>query len=159
MGMCRVASRTSVRPATKRDVRRVLVIDRISFSRQWDYDTFVGVLKDVFLVFEEKKIFRKILGFVVARFSEDGQGVMIRKIAVHPRHRGKGIGTQLIDAVVAQPAGRHVRAVDLHVHPSNTGAVRLYERLGFTIVRIEQPEYAEGQDYYLMRLKLGTPAN
>lgn len=135
------------------------MIDRISFSRQWGYDTFVDVLKDVFLVCEEKKILRKVVGFVVARSSEDGHRVIIRKIAVHPRHRGKGVGTRLIEAVVAEPAGRRVREVDLHVHPSNTGAVKLYERLGFSIVRIEQPEYAEGEDYYLMRLKLGTPAN
>ena len=154
MGIWRVAAHTSVRSATKWDVRRALVIDRLSFSKQWDYDTFVSALRDVFFVCEEKKILRKIVGFAVARYSEDGQSAMIRKIAVHPRHRNKRIGTRLIEAVLDEVREMNVRELDLHVHISNTGATKLYERFGFTIVRIEQPDYGEGEDYYLMRLKL-----
>jgi ribosomal-protein-alanine N-acetyltransferase len=117
------------------------------------------VLQDVFFVFEEKKIFRKILGFVAARYSEDGQSVMIRKIAVHPRHRNKRIGTRLIEAVLDKVREMNVREVDLHVHIANTGGVRLYERFGFIIVRIEQPDYGEGEDFYLMRIKLCNPSS
>lgn len=159
MGSSQVASHTSVRSATKWDLRQILKIDRLSFSKQWDYDTFESVLKDVFFVFEEKKILRKILGFAVARYSEDGQSAMIRKIAVHPRHRNKRIGTRLIEAVLDKVREMNVREVDLHVHISNTGAVKLYEKFGFTIVRIEQPDYGEGEDFYLMRLKLGNPSS
>lgn len=155
MGSSRVPPQISIRVATRWDIRQALKIDRLAFAQQWNYETFEHSLKDVFLVCEEKKVFRKVRGFVVARRSEGAESAMILKVAVHPRHRKKGIGRRLIQAVLDELAQRHVRAVDLHVHPSNTGAIRLYERFGFTIVRMEKPPYGEDQDFYLMRLQLG----
>lgn len=60
-----------------------------------------------------------------------------------------------MQAALDELTKRHVSEVDLHVHPSNTGAIRLYERFGFTIVEMERPDYGADEDYYLMRLKLG----
>jgi ribosomal protein S18 acetylase RimI-like enzyme len=117
---------------------------------------FTSALQDVFFVYEEKKILKRILGFLVARYSEGDNSIMIRKFAVHPHHRGKGIGTRLIAAVLDELRKMHVSEVNLHVHPSNTGAIRLYERLAFTIVKMERPDYGEDEDFCLMRLKLGS---
>lgn len=159
MGIFRVASHTSVRFATQWDLRQILKIDRLSFPKEWHYDTFRGALKDLVLVCEEKKILRTILGFLVARHSEGAESAMILKVAVHPHHRNKGVGTKLIEAALDELAKRNVRAVDLHVHLSNTGAMRLYERFGFTIVKIDRPDYGKDESYYLMRLNLGKPSN
>jgi [ribosomal protein S18]-alanine N-acetyltransferase len=150
-----IHSQISIRCATRWDIRQVLKIDRLAFAQQWNYETFERALKDVFLVCEEKKILRTILGFVVARHSEGAESAMILKVAMHPHHRKKGIGTRLIQAALDELAKMHVRTVDLHVHPSNPGAIRLYERFGFTVVRMERPHYGEDQDFYLMRLQLG----
>lgn len=155
MGSSRVPPQISIRVATRWDIRHVLKVDRLAFTQQWSYETFERFLKDVFLVCEEKKIFRQIRGFVVGRRSEEAENAMILKVAVHPRHRKKGIGRRLVQAVLDELAKMHVRAVDLHAHSSNTGAIRLYERLGFTIVKMEKPPYGEGQEFYLMRLQLG----
>jgi GNAT superfamily N-acetyltransferase len=50
-------------------------------------------------------------------------------MAVRPEHRGRGIGTQLLDRLLAE-ADRSYRAVSLSVSDGNP-AVRLYQRLGF----------------------------
>jgi GNAT superfamily N-acetyltransferase len=55
-------------------------------------------------------------------------------ISVMPEWRGCGIGTQLILATLEQ-ARSQFPAVSLSVTPGNP-AVRLYERLGFEIVRV-----------------------
>ena len=58
----------------------------------------------------------------------------IRRVVVHPAHRGKGLAKQLMQYVIdfARHTGK-VDAVDLHVWESNQAAIRLYEALGFTL--------------------------
>jgi ribosomal protein S18 acetylase RimI-like enzyme len=54
----------------------------------------------------------------------------ISAVCTAPGHRGRGMASRLISAVVAGIHGRAERAF-LHVLPTNTGAIRLYEGLGF----------------------------
>jgi ribosomal protein S18 acetylase RimI-like enzyme len=58
-----------------------------------------------------------------------GQEVRIVDISLLPAFRGKGLGTALLETVIAE-AGATKCAVSLHVEASNP-ARRLYERLGF----------------------------
>ena len=51
-------------------------------------------------------------------------------IAVVPDHQGTGIGTRLLEELVAVTAGAHA-AISLSVRRNNTYALRLYRRLGF----------------------------
>jgi ribosomal protein S18 acetylase RimI-like enzyme len=64
-------------------------------------------------------------------------------IAVRPEHRGRGIGTCLLDALLDRASHRY-RAVSLSVALDNP-AVALYQRLGFRAI-------AESQRTLTMRL-------
>jgi ribosomal protein S18 acetylase RimI-like enzyme len=59
------------------------------------------------------------------------------EIAVAESERGRGLGTELVKAVMtaARAAGMPLRLSVLHVNP----AQRLYARLGFRVKRIEHP--------------------
>ena len=59
---------------------------------------------------------------------------MLGLIFVAPGARGRGLGTQLIDAICAHVRAAGGRTLRLGVVPANTGARRLYERLGFVHV-------------------------
>lgn len=59
-------------------------------------------------------------------------GIRIVDIALLPEHRGAGIGSRLVDDVLAEADAEGV-AVSLHVEPWNP-ARRLYERRGFRVV-------------------------
>jgi ribosomal protein S18 acetylase RimI-like enzyme len=52
-------------------------------------------------------------------------------IAISPEHRGKGVGTRLLNALLERARDRHA-AVSLSVSDENP-AIRLYQRLGFEI--------------------------
>ncbi len=52
-------------------------------------------------------------------------------VAVFPQHRGKGVATTLLEALLEEARRRGGEFLSLEVRPSNTGAVRLYEKLGF----------------------------
>lgn len=48
-------------------------------------------------------------------------------------HRGKGLGTQLIELAVTDAAAKGMTRIQLLVRASNTGAVAMYEKAGFVI--------------------------
>jgi ribosomal protein S18 acetylase RimI-like enzyme len=62
--------------------------------------------------------------------------VRIVDVAVLSTFRGRGIGTRLVRDVIAR-ADRAGKPVSIHVEMFNTGARRLYERLGFELVKEE----------------------
>lgn len=68
--------------------------------------------------------------------------IAVIDIALLPEFRGRGIGTALLRAVLAE-GGRSGRPVEMHVERINP-AQRLYRRLGFELV-------ADGEVYLLMR--------
>lgn len=62
---------------------------------------------------------------------EDSGVVLLVAMYVTPAARGKGIGEQLVSAVVAQARADGARRVRLYVVETNSGAERLYARCGF----------------------------
>lgn len=140
----------AIRPASAKDLDRILEIDRLSFEKPWDLSKFEMALKEVFLVFEEQAI----LGFLVACCREILHEAVILKIAVHPDHRGTGIGTRLIRAGLARFREMGIRDVELHVDIVKRGAIELYERFGFRIMKVLTADYEEDEAFYMMTLKL-----
>ncbi len=74
----------------------------------------------------------------------------ISAVCTAPTHRGRGLATRLLRAVAAGIEARG-EGVFLHVVATNTGAIRLYEALGFSIrgrrtVGAIVPSGHEGQD-------------
>jgi ribosomal protein S18 acetylase RimI-like enzyme len=88
----------------------------------------------------------EILGYII--FSQDGH---IISIAVHPHHRRKGIGTQLLQRVMRTP---HLRKVWAEVRKSNQGAQTFYSKIGFQITDMV-PNYYGNEDALIIQW---TPA-
>lgn len=59
----------------------------------------------------------------------------IKRLWTDPAWRGRGVASGLIDAALAHCADTGVSAVRLSVWEWRTGAIALYERLGFVVVR------------------------
>lgn len=65
------------------------------------------------------------------RFHVDGW-TEISAVCTKPDHRGQGLASRLVGALIASIRRRSERAF-LHVMSTNTGAIRLYEELGFRV--------------------------
>jgi ribosomal protein S18 acetylase RimI-like enzyme len=65
------------------------------------------------------------------RFRLDGW-TEISAVCTRPDHRGRGLASRLVGALIAGIQHRSQRAF-LHVLTTNTGAIRLYEELGFRV--------------------------
>jgi len=55
----------------------------------------------------------------------------ISGVSVAKGYRGLGIGTRLIEAMLAWAREKGLRRIELKVFARNSGAIALYERLGF----------------------------
>ncbi len=97
----------------------------------------------------------ELAGYLLAQQVVDE--VHLLQIVVAAEHRGRGVGTALVHALVRAADG--ARAVYLEARASNRRALRFYERLGFVRVGLRPGYYApaEGlpaEDAVLMRRTL-----
>ncbi len=122
-----------IRFATEGDLNGILEIERLSFPirKQWDRSDFQQALRDMFLVFGEEEI----SGFLIACCREIERRAVILRIAVHPDNRSRGIAKMLMEAAIEKFQEMDIREVDLDVDIVKRGAIQLYEKVGFRIVR------------------------
>ncbi|MDT0571804.1 GNAT family N-acetyltransferase [Streptomyces sp. DSM 3412] len=72
------------------------------------------------------------VGCLVVTASVDGRSE-IKRLWTDPAFRGRGVAFSLVSAALAHAAESGVSAVRLSVWKWRTGAIALYERLGFTV--------------------------
>ncbi len=70
----------------------------------------------------------------------------VQTMAVAPSVQGRGVGAQLLSALLAEAARRGQRAVSLEVRADNAPAQRLYTRHGFIRSGVRRGYYGPGLD-------------
>ncbi|GAA4282859.1 ribosomal protein S18-alanine N-acetyltransferase [Brevibacterium daeguense] len=98
-----------------------------------------------------------IIGF--AGLAVSGPQSDILTIASHPAVRGQGVGTALLDHLLARARHHGCEVIHLDVRSDNAVALRLYESYGFTELG-RRRGYYHGADAVVMRAFLthGTQA-
>lgn len=94
-----------------------------------------------------------ILGY--AGVDHGGEVADVMTIAVAPAGRRQGLGTVLLDTLVAMARARGESHLLLEVRADNEAALALYERAGFTTISVRRRYYQPGDvDAHVMRLTL-----
>lgn len=141
-----------VREATQGDLLSVFRIEQRSFPQPWPFaafERFVGV--PGFLVAElpdEAGSPGEVVGYVVSdTVRERGEALgHIKDLAVHPDHRGRGIGARLLRHSLQSLAEQGARRVKLEVRQGNEPARSLYGEFGFTRRTVTPNYYGDGED-------------
>jgi ribosomal-protein-alanine N-acetyltransferase len=96
---------------------------------------------------------REVLAFLVAhRIDSDWE---LENLVVAQSVRKRGIGTLLLEKLIAQVRDDTGRSIFLEVRESNEGASRLYQKLGFKEVGLRKGYYQNPpEDAILYRLSL-----
>jgi len=122
------------------------------------YESLLDELPEAFLVAE---ISGKLIGYIMCKmeygFSNFKKLGFVKKghvvsVAVIDEHRGKGIGSELVNESLKGVKMRQCGEMYLEVRCSNNDAVRLYEKLGFSINQRLKTYYRDGEDAYLMAI-------
>ena len=122
------------------------------------YESLLDELPEAFLIAE---ISGKLIGYIMCKteygFSNFKKLGFVKKghvvsVAVIDEHRGKGIGSELVNESLKGVKMRQCGEMYLEVRCSNTDAVKLYEKLGFSINQRLKTYYRDGEDAYLMAI-------
>jgi len=123
------------------DLDGVLEVEGESFSNPWTRDMYVWELQNrsVCHIFIVRTPECRVAGFCACWLVFDE--VHINNVAIRPTYRGLGMGTALLQHVLAEGRRLGARRATLEVRASNVGARRLYERLGFYVAGTRRNYY------------------
>lgn len=110
------------------DLPHVLAIERCAFSDPWPEMAFVQAVSCATCHARVARFEGMVVGYLIAY--ANGPEIHIANVAVSPHFRRRGIGRDLLVEVLTTPAIRCRYAI-LDVRESNSGAIALYEDLGF----------------------------
>ena len=126
------------------------------------YESLLEELPEAFVVAE---ISGKIVGYIMCKmehgFSNFKKLEFVKKghvvsIAVTNEHRSKGFGSALVNESIKGVKIRQCSELYLEVRCSNNDAVRLYEKLGFSITQKLKAYYRDGEDAFVMAIDLAN---
>ena len=141
-----------IRTMRSADLPQVMLIELSTFTMPWSESTFRGLLRrrdsDLFVA----DVKGEIAGYAVFWAVMD-QGEL-GNVAVDESHRGKGIGSLLIQAVLDRAGDRGVHEVFLEVRKSNVRAQDLYKTFGFCEVGRRKNYYLEPLEDALVMKKI-----
>jgi len=138
------------------DLRQVLAIERSSFDNPWSSALFLQELRIPFsrilVVRPTVGADEPVVGYLCRWFVADE--IHVLNIAVHPAHRGHGIGALLLGEALREAKRGRADAVTLEVRRSNEAARRLYASFEFEEVGVRRNYYGRGEDALIMRRAL-----
>lgn len=112
------------------DIPYVAELDKNCLIESWSEQNYKESLKNPNYNILVAKLDDKIVGFISMYHAAD-EGY-ICNIAVEKNFRKCGIGTCLINEAVAHSKNKNLKFLTLEVRESNMGAIKFYEKLGFT---------------------------
>lgn len=121
--------RIQIVPMSAETVEEVAQIERRSFSSPWSLDMLAEELSNPMAVYYTAVEDGTVLGYAgLHHIIDEGY---ITNIAVRADRRGQGIGSLLLDALVAYAQEHGLRTLSLEVRASNAPAIALYEKRKF----------------------------
>lgn len=145
------------------DLASVTQINQTCLPENYTDIFFVDLFRrhpETFVVAEEEG---KIAGYIMCRvevgLSSIGLSGLVKKghvvsVAILPEHRRKGIGEALVTQAMEGMRKYNAKQCFLEVRVTNQEAISLYKKLGFEVTRTIHGYYADGEDAFVMTIKL-----
>jgi ribosomal-protein-alanine N-acetyltransferase len=145
--------------AEEADLEALAGLERRTFSHPWTLHAFRQALGDpehgrVLVLrtpLEAALPERGIRAYCVFQVILDE--MQIHNFAVHPEHRGRGVGRWLLRTTLEIGARRGARSAFLEVRQSNWSALHLYRSVGFQTVSVRRDYYSRPREDALVLRK------
>jgi [ribosomal protein S18]-alanine N-acetyltransferase len=127
------------------DLDAIERIERASYPTPWSRSMFASELaKPSSLSFGAVDETGTLVGYLVLSRYVDAWHVM--NVAVAPEKRRQGIASALLHRLLELTEDDALRGYTLEVRTSNLGAIRLYERFGFTRKGVRRGYYTDNRE-------------
>ena len=142
-----------IRRMEKRDLPQVEAIEISLFSDAWSEQGFEDTLNlpyaiSLVAIAEAEDT---ILGYIIMYVSfEEGE---ISNVAVAKSAQNRGIGSALMQAILDKGLEESVTRFILEVRVSNTPAIALYKKFGFTEIGIRRDFYEKPREDALIMIR------
>ena len=137
------------------DLTEIEEIERRSYPTPWSRSMFAGELAKPSSIclgaFEAEGENGALVGYLIVSRYVDAWHVM--NVAVDPEHRGRGVGTMLLERLFDLTADDAHRGYTLEVRVTNVKAIDLYERLGFRSGGLRRGYYTDNREDALIMWK------
>ena len=143
-----------IRWLIRRDLDRVLQIERASFRNPWTENELVADLRGKSTVGIVVEIRDALAAFAIYDLAP--AGILLLKLAVDPAYRKRGVGRRILCHLIRKLNGRR-RTLRAYVSERNLGAQLFFQRCGFLATSIERGTYGEpDHDAYVMDLTVAA---
>lgn len=135
------------------DAEAVERVEKACFAMPWSRKSFwqeASNDKAYYLLAIDEEAEQLVIGYtgMWVLFDE----AQITNVAVSPIYQNRGVGRQMMSAIMQIAKDRGANAMTLEVRPSNSSAMHLYESLGFKSVGRRRGYYEDGEDAEIMWL-------
>jgi ribosomal-protein-alanine N-acetyltransferase len=154
-----------IRQCVSEDIPIVIDINMRTLPEHYSdyfYHEILAEFPETYLVAE---LGGNVVGYIMCRmeygFSQLKRLGLARKghvvsVAVLEEHRGKGIGTKLMQLAQDEMKKKSASESYLEVRVSNQNAVKLYEELGYKVTGKLEAYYRDGEPAYVMAANLSA---
>ena len=132
-----------IQPLTHNEIDSVLAIEEAAFTNPWTRAMYLAELQNsgVSYCFLARNAGGRGVGF--CSFWRIVDELHINNLAVLPELRRQGLGSVLLDFVLAKGLELGARRATLEVRRSNEAAKVLYERFGFAVKGVRAAYYSK----------------
>lgn len=139
-----------IRNADVNDIEALFEIETLCFEKPWSMDAFSRTLANLSARIYTAEEDGNICGYVSCYMMPPYE-CQIGNVAVHPDFRRRGAAGKLLEALIKDSKELGIEEINLEVRPSNTGAIALYKKYGFTEIGRRTGYYEGKEDAILMR--------
>jgi ribosomal-protein-alanine N-acetyltransferase len=146
MGAALEQAALELRPMVADDIDEVHALEKSVFPHPWSRANFVDSLAsgyDAWVLREPGD--GPLAGYFLLMHAVDEAHLL--DVAVSGERQGRGLGRYLLDRIAARARAKGMGSILLEVRPSNTRALQVYERYGYTQIGRRKGYYPahEGQ--------------
>ncbi len=152
-----------IRKFDLKDLDQVMEINRICLPENYPEQFFRTIYSELPSAFLVSELNGKIIGYTMARietglsyfsiFHRAKKGHTV-SIAILPEYRKRGIGTKLLKESINSMIIEGANELFLEVRVSNEAAVKMYQSLGYEIIKEIRHYYRDFEGAYLMAKKI-----
>lgn len=149
-------ARLNYEPMQESDIGEVLAVEESVYPYPWSRGNFIDSLTCGYQAWVLRDQQQRLLGYFLIMPIVDEAHLL--NVAVADEWQGQGLGHFLLNQSVACARGLGLGSVLLEVRPSNTRALEIYQRYGFTQIGRRKGYYPaadqQREDAIVMRFEL-----